>query len=88
MFLGTDGAASSRVGKLLLFRVEGSIPYSAPLKLTSPLKTVLYSVMSRTSREDKSDVCRGDTVQDDRGVCRVNSVQSDTYDELKEVRRQ
>ena len=31
IFLGTDGAASSRVGQILLFRVEGSIPYSAPL---------------------------------------------------------
>ena len=31
IFLGTDGAASSRVGQILLFRVEGSIPYSVPL---------------------------------------------------------
>ena len=29
--LGTDSAASSRVGQNLLFRMEGSIPYSAPL---------------------------------------------------------
>ena len=33
IFLGTDGAASSRVGQILLFRVEGSIPYSAPLNV-------------------------------------------------------
>ena len=33
IFLGTDGAASSRVGQILLLRVEGSIPYSAPLRL-------------------------------------------------------
>ena len=31
IFLGTDGAASSRVGQILPLRVEGSIPYSAPL---------------------------------------------------------
>ena len=31
LFLGTDGAASSRVGQILPLRVEGSIPYSAPL---------------------------------------------------------
>ena len=32
IFLGTDGAAaSSRVGQILALRVEGSIPYSAPL---------------------------------------------------------
>ena len=31
IFLGTDGAASLRVGQILLFHVEGSIPYSAPL---------------------------------------------------------
>ena len=31
IFLGTDGAASSRVGQNLPLRVEGSIPYSAPL---------------------------------------------------------
>ena len=30
-FFGTDSAASSRVGQMLLFRVEGSIPYSASL---------------------------------------------------------
>ena len=29
--LGTDGPASSRVGQILPLRVEGSIPYSAPL---------------------------------------------------------
>ena len=32
IFLGTDGAASSRVGQILPLRVEGSIPYSAPLR--------------------------------------------------------
>ena len=31
----TDGAASSRVGHILLFRVEGSIPYSARLSRKS-----------------------------------------------------
>ena len=31
IFLGTDGAASSRVGQMLPLRVEGSVPYSAPL---------------------------------------------------------
>ena len=31
IFLGTDGAASSRVSQILPLRVEGSIPYSAPL---------------------------------------------------------
>ena len=31
IFLGTDGAASSRVGQILPLREEGSIPYSAPL---------------------------------------------------------
>ena len=31
IFLGTDGAASSRLGQMLPLRVEGSIPYSAPL---------------------------------------------------------
>ena len=31
IFLGTDGAASSRVSKMLPLRVDGSIPYSAPL---------------------------------------------------------
>ena len=31
IFLGTDGAASSRVGQILPLQVEGSIPYSAPL---------------------------------------------------------
>ena len=31
IFLGTDGAASSRVGQILPLCVEGSIPYSAPL---------------------------------------------------------
>ena len=29
--LGTDGAASSRVGHILPLQVEGSIPYSATL---------------------------------------------------------
>ena len=33
IFLGTDGAASSRVGKMLPLRVEGSILYSAPLNV-------------------------------------------------------
>ena len=33
--LGTDSAASSRVGQILLFRVEGSIPYRAYLKHNS-----------------------------------------------------
>ena len=33
IFLGTDSAASSRVGQILLFRVEGSIPHSAPLNV-------------------------------------------------------
>ena len=36
IFLGTDGAASSRVGQILLFRVEGSIPYSASLTAGVP----------------------------------------------------
>ena len=31
IFLGTDGAASSQVGQILPLRVEGSVPYSAPL---------------------------------------------------------
>ena len=31
IFLGTDGAASSPVGQILPLRVEGAIPYSAPL---------------------------------------------------------
>ena len=31
IFLGTDGAASSQVGQILPFYVEGSIPYSAPV---------------------------------------------------------
>ena len=31
IFLDTDGAASSRVGNILPLRVEGSIPYRAPL---------------------------------------------------------
>ena len=35
IFLGTDGAASTRVGQILLLRVEGSIPYSDPLSQTS-----------------------------------------------------
>ena len=34
IFLGTDGAASSRVGQILPLQVEGSIPYSAPLTPT------------------------------------------------------
>ena len=33
IFLGTDSAASSQVGQILLFRVEGSIPYSTSLKV-------------------------------------------------------
>ena len=33
IFLGTDGAASLRVGQILPLRVEGSIPYSAPLNV-------------------------------------------------------
>ena len=37
IFLGTDGAASSRVGQILPLRVEGSIPYSAPLSVHSLL---------------------------------------------------
>ena len=31
--LGTDSAASLRVGQILPLRVEGSIPYSASLKV-------------------------------------------------------
>ena len=31
IFLGTDGAASSRVGQILSLQVERSIPYNAPL---------------------------------------------------------
>ena len=34
IFLGTEGAASLRVGRILPLRVEGSIPYSAPLNNT------------------------------------------------------
>ena len=33
LFLGTDGAASLRVGQMLLFRVEGPIPYNASLNV-------------------------------------------------------
>ena len=33
IFLGTDGAGSSWVGQILTLRVEGSIPYSASLKI-------------------------------------------------------
>ena len=36
IFLGTDGAASLRVGQMLPLRVEGSIPYSAPLTEFEP----------------------------------------------------
>ena len=32
IFLGTDGAAPSQVDHILPLQVEGSIPYSAPLK--------------------------------------------------------
>ena len=35
IFLGTDGAASLWVGQMLPLRVEGSIPYSAPLTLST-----------------------------------------------------
>ena len=41
VFLGTDGAASSWVGQILLFRVEASIPYSAPLKYVSITVAIL-----------------------------------------------
>ena len=34
IFLGTDGAASSQVDQILPLKVEGSIPYSAPLTVT------------------------------------------------------
>ena len=43
--LGTDSAASLRVGQILLFRVEGSIPYSAPLINTENIiftKSITY----------------------------------------------
>ena len=45
IFLRTDGAASSRVGQILSLRVEGSIPYSAPLKIRIGIKllTLLYA---------------------------------------------
>ena len=39
IFLGTDGAASSRVGQILPLRVDGSIPYSGPL---TQLLVLLY----------------------------------------------
>ena len=38
IFLDTDGAASSRVGQILPLRVEGSIPYSAPLMFDNKYK--------------------------------------------------
>ena len=40
IFLGTDGAASSRVGQILPLQVEGSIPYSAPLTISSSYLTL------------------------------------------------
>ena len=40
IFLGTDGAASSWVGQMLPLRVEGSIPYSAPLSNLYMLRTM------------------------------------------------
>ena len=41
--LGTDGAASSRVGQILPLRVEGSIPYSAPLSQLTYFETGLMT---------------------------------------------
>ena len=35
--LVTDSAASSRVGQILLLRVEGSIQYSAPLSMITKI---------------------------------------------------
>ena len=44
IFLGTDGAASSRVGQMLPLRVEGSIPYSAPLRKNKNWNNTALSV--------------------------------------------
>ena len=46
IFLGTDGAASSRVGQILPLQVEGSIPYSAPLR------TIFNPITSRHVRDN------------------------------------
>ena len=50
IFLGTDGAASSRVGQILPLRVEGSIPYSAPLN--NPYK-IQIQMLSNYDISDK-----------------------------------
>ena len=42
IYLGTDGAASSRVGQILPLREERSIPYSASLIRICDLPTVMY----------------------------------------------
>ena len=47
IILGTDGAASPRVGQILLLRVEGSIPYSASL-MTNLTHFFFFSVSAMT----------------------------------------
>ena len=57
IFLGTDGAASSRVSQILPLRVEGSIPYSAPLMREGcsytcpPLSIASYSFIQLSELE-------------------------------------
>ena len=48
IFLGTDDAASSWVGQILPLRVEGSIPYSAPL-MKYQIKSIITSVICHFS---------------------------------------
>ena len=56
IFLGTDGAASSRVGQILSLRVEGSIPYSAPLINFYHKLFWMYAFQMAKARQDVLNV--------------------------------
>ena len=64
IFLGTDGAASWRVGQILPLRVEGSIPYSAPLNETNSYLAIedgqsqIMSIARDRQRNFKIDLSR------------------------------
>ena len=77
IFLGTDGAASSRVSQILPLRVEGSIPYSAPLNICQ------FGAMDRWKYVVKCESCGGFCVVPKRtngqcgGSIHLNKLSSD-----------
>ena len=72
IFLGTDGAASSRVGQILPLRVEGSIPYSAPLMTPYMQDCGCHDIEMTYQLQGHRDSCRVVVGKRNMGAVGVN----------------